>query len=409
MRSQNFWKGLMLSAVMFLFILGAVVPATAELNSLQQLGKKLFFDANLSTPPGMSCASCHAPEAGWTGPQSSINAAGAIYPGVVHTRAGNRKPPSSAYGGASPVMYYDKIEEMFLGGMFWDGRATGWALGDPLQEQALGPFLNPVEQNNPKERLVLIKIILQSPYAELFIQEYSTLYGVPAKKVTPGTMDVQKFYQFVGYAIAAYERSAEVNPFSSKYDFYLKDPVQFPLTDQEEAGLALFNDPQKGNCAACHPSTSKDNKPLFTDFSYDNLGVPKNPLNPFYFQTKKINPMGENWVDLGLGGFLATTKGTPDDYSAMAEINNGKHKVPTLRNVDLRPTADFVKAYGHNGYFKSLEEIVHFYNTRDVQTWPAPEVAANVNSDELGNLGLSPAEEAAIVAFLKTLSDGYQP
>ena len=91
----------------------------------------------------------------------------------------------------------------------------------------------------------------------------------------------------------------------------------------------------------------------------------------------------------------------------MAEM--GKVKVPTLRNVDQRPYPEFVKAYGHNGFFKSLEEITHFYNTRDVEEWPDPEVAENVNSDELGNLGLTPEEEAAIVAFMKTLSDGYEP
>ena len=85
----------------------------------------------------------------------------------------------------------------------------------------------------------------------------------------------------------------------------------------------------------------------------------------------------------------------------------GKHKVPTLRNVDKRPGVGFTRAYGHNGYFKSLEEIVHFYNTRDIEDWPDPEVSENVNTDELGNLGLTPEEEGAIVAFMKTLTDGY--
>jgi cytochrome c peroxidase len=113
------------------------------------------------------------------------------------------------------------------------------------------------------------------------------------------------------------------------------------------------------------------------------------------------------------------------DYAPYADANNGKFKVPTLRNVDLRPPGGLVKAYGHNDYFKSLEGIVHFYNTRDVlpaypggyaeaqalaaKCWPAPEVSQNVNTGELGNLGLTPAEEAAIVAFLKALSDGYAP
>jgi cytochrome c peroxidase len=89
----------------------------------------------------------------------------------------------------------------------------------------------------------------------------------------------------------------------------------------------------------------------------------------------------------------------------------GKFKVPTLRNVDLRPNRRFVKAYGHNGYFKSLWEIVHFYNTRDVPGagWPAPELADNINTTEMGNLGLNYGEELAIVAFLKTLSDGFVP
>ena len=125
--------------------------------------------------------------------------------------------------------------------------------------------------------------------------------------------------------------------------------------------------------------------------------------NPFYTQPPSINPDGMNWIDPGLGGFLKSI-GEP------FESERGKHKVPSLRNVDKRPDPEFVKAYGHNGYFKSLEEITHFYNTRDVEeSWPAPEVADNVNTDELGDLGLTAEEEAAIVAFMKTLSDGYQP
>ena len=158
-------------------------------------------------------------------------------------------------------------------------------------------------------------------------------------------------------------------------------------------------------CSACHPRELGDGGelPLFTDFTYDNLGVPKNPMNPFYSMPRKWNPDGEDWVDAGLGGFLKSA-----GYSAEAyEADWGKHTVPTLRNVDKRPSPEFVKAFGHNGYFKSLEEIVHFYNTRDVEEWPEPEVSENVNTDELGNLGLTAEEEAAIVAFLKTLTDGY--
>ncbi len=128
-------------------------------------------------------------------------------------------------------------------------------------------------------------------------------------------------------------------------------------------------------------------------------------MNPFYLELA-FNALGASWIDLGLGGYLKSVGYDVSVYTP--EL--GKFKVPTLRNVDARPSAGFVKAYGHNGYFKSLEEIVHFYNTRDVPSagWPAPEYAANMTS-EVGNLGLTPAEEEAIVAFLKTLTDTKLP
>jgi cytochrome c peroxidase len=218
----------------------------------------------------------------------------------------------------------------------------------------------------------------------------------------------ERAYDKIALSIAAYEASPEVDAFTSKYDFSLKGMAS--LTHRERKGLDLFEG--KGKCSACHTSSGK--QPLFTDFTYDNLGLPKNPENPVY----AYDP---GFIDLGLGGFLATRR----DYDQYAAENDGKFKVPTLRNVDLRPAPDFVKAYGHNGYFKSLEGIVNFYNTRDVKPacpgdyseaealaagcWPAPEVSTNLNSSELGNLGLTSNEEAAIVAFLKTLSDGYFP
>ena len=367
----------------------------AELTPLETLGKSLFFDSNLSTPPGQSCAACHAPEAGFTGPDSAINAWEAVYPGAVHVRAGNRKPPTAGYGGDSPVMYFDETEGLWIGGMFWDGRATGWTLGDPLAEQAQGPFLNNLEQNMPSAKQV-IRRVQKSDYALLF----EAVWG-------PGSIDdkvdVAGTYERIARSIAAYERSAEVNPFTSKYDYYLKGEVE--LSEQEMRGLQLFEG--KALCSACHisqPGPSGE-PPLFTDFTYDNLGVPKNPQNPFYSAPPNVNPDGEAWVDPGLAGFLAAV-GYPEEV-VMAEL--GKHKVPTLRNVDKRPDASFVKAYGHNGFFKSLEEIVHFYNTRDVEMWPAPEVEENVNTDELGDLGLTADEEADLVEFMKTLTDGYQP
>lgn len=363
-------------------MLFAVAGASAQglLTPTEQLGKNLFFDTNLSTPPGQACAACHDPKVGYTGPNPAINAGGAVYEGALAGRFGNRKPPSAAYAGNSPILHLNGTA--WVGGMFWDGRAAGYTLGDPLAEQAQGPFLNPLEQNNVGAQSV-IDSVLASSYRDLFL-------GLCTDP------DTSKRYECIARAIAAYERSTEVNQFTSKYDYWLAGRAK--LTGQEELGRALFMG--KAKCANCHVP------PAFTDFSYENLGVPRNPLNPFYSEPE-WNPLGAGWVDLGLGGFLKSTGST----EAVWEPQLGRHKVPTLRNVDLRPAKKFVKAYGHNGFFKSLEEIVHFYNTRDVPGagWPPPEVTVNINMAEVGNLGLNHGEELAIAEFLTTLSDGYVP
>jgi cytochrome c peroxidase len=330
-----------------------------------------------------------------------INKGGAVYRGAVPQRFGNRKPPSSAYATQSPLFHYDAAEGLFVGGNFWDGRAAGAHLGNPAADQALGPFLNPVEQNMPSAKAVL-EVVGGSRYASL----WATVWGEPLDYSTRAGVTLN--YDRVGLAIAAYEGSSEVNQFSSRYDAWVRGEAT--LSEQELWGKELFEG--KGMCSACHMA------PLFTDYTFDNLGTPKNPANPFYEMDEvylddgsPINPEGAAWIDQGLGGFLASL---PESYFAglgldkaqtVAE-NLGKHKVPTLRNVDKRPDFTFPKAYMHNGVFKSLKEVVHFYNTRDVEPWPAPEVAENVNTDELGNLGLTDAEEDAIVAFMGTLSDG---
>lgn len=187
-------------------------------------------------------------------------------------------------------------------------------------------------------------------------------------------------------------------------------------------GLDLFVG--KAKCGDCHVP------PDFTDFTYDNIGIPRNLLNPFYYEPE-WNTEGILWTDYGLGGFLMKAGEPANVYKS--EL--GKFKVPTLRNVGKGSCEEdpsnpdcIMKAYGHNGYFKSLKGIVHFYNTRDtlptcnpvmypiivptdydVECWPEPEVRKNMNRAELGNLGLTPDEEDDIVAFLMTLSDGYEP
>lgn len=394
--------------------LTATAPGAAvTLSPNEELGKKIFFDATLSVNSNQSCATCHGPEAGWSGPDSAINALGSIYEGSIPGHFGNRKPPSSAYATASPILHYriDKEGVTFVGGSFWDGRATGERLGNPAADQAQGPFLNPVEQALANQASVMTKICSGS-YANLF----DLVWGSGACTLSD-EYKVMQAYDQAALSIAAYEASPESNAYTSKYDYYLKGMVK--LTQQERLGLSMFKG--KAKCDACHTLDAGPNgePPLLTDFTFDNLGLPRNPDNPFYDST--FNPDGYDWVDPGLGGFLASR----GDYQQYAEENLGKHKVPTLRNVGKGP-AGLVKAYGHNGYFKSLKGIVHFYNTRDVKPrcadpftreqdalamncWPAPEIAQNVNVEELGNLRLTDAQEDAIVAFMNTLSDGYQP
>jgi len=408
--------------ILFLMLLLALAFSATilaqGLTPMEELGKAIYFD-KIASPDRQSCADCHGGSVGWTGPIPAINKKGAVYPGAVPQRFGNRKPPSSGYATLSPVFDYDPGENLFFGGNFWDGRATGWTLNSPAAEQALGPFLNPVEQNVPS-KLAVLQQIDASKYAGLWEEAWGDQIDFT---------QIDEEYDRVGLAVAAFEGSMEVNQFTSKYDYVQLGQATF--TPLEAAGLVLFEG--KGQCAACHVP------PDFTDYTFDNLGIPKNPDNPFYRMDEvfingdPINPLGEAWIDHGLGDFLRGLAAddswrtlpnvpaemlalTADDLTNMAPLNDGKHKVPTLRNVDKRPGNGFTKAYGHNGYFKSLEEITHFYNTRDVVgagwkgvPWPAAEVAANVNSDELGNLGLTAAEEAAIVAFMKTLSDGYVP
>ena len=335
----------------------------------QELGRRLYFDAMLSEPAGQSCASCHQPAAGFADPDSELPVSRGVNPALF----GSRNTPTAAYAAFSPEFHFDPVEGTYIGGLFLDGRAA------TLEAQAKGPFLNPVEMGNPDAATVVAKVA-QADYAPLFKQVYGD----------NTFSDNSLAYDHIADAIAAFERSALFSPFSSKYDAYLEGKAQ--LSDSEQRGLLLFNDEHKGNCAACHPNAKQPDgsHPLFTDFSYDNLGVPKLKDSPFYHIDPKFNPEGDKVVDLGLGGVLKK----PEE--------NGKFKVPTLRNIAL------TAPYMHNGIFNTLEEVVQFYNSRDTDPqWGAPEVSENVNHNELGNLNLSDQEVKDIVAFLKTLSDGY--
>ncbi len=353
-------RKLFLIIIVLLFGVGVFNYGLASADTKEEiLGGLLYFDKKLSNPAGQSCASCHLPTAGFADPDRALP----VSEGVISGKFGTRNSPSAAYAALSPPLYFDEEEGLWIGGQFWDGREP------TLEDQAMQPFLNPLEMNNTKEGV--IKAVRKSKYAFLFRQVYGK-----------SSLDnVETAYALVAKAIAAFEKTKLFNSFSSKYDCYLKGGTK--LSKKEQRGLALFNDPAKGNCAACHPSVLEDGSPSpFTDFSYDNLGIPKN----YKIEELKGEPVP---IDLGLGHTIGSSE-------------DGKFKVMTLRNVGK------TAPYGHNGYFKTLKEIVHFYNTRDVEDWPEPEVDnENVNKDELGDLGLTSSEEDDIVAFLLTLTDGY--
>jgi cytochrome c peroxidase len=270
----------------------------------------------------------------------------------------------------SPTLHYDNMDSTYVGGYFLDGRTNS------LEEQAKQPFLNKLEMNNKDVAMVVSKL-QQASYFSLYKQVYGEIG------------DLDQAYNNIVAALAAFERSDELNPFTSKYDYYLKGEAS--LTAQELSGMKLFIDTAKGKCANCHPTQADEEtgKVYFTDFTYDNIGVPKNQKNPFYGIPSTFNPLGAAYTDYGLGGFVK-------DHAY-----DGQFKVPTLRNSAISAP------YFHNGFFNTLEEVVHFYNARD-SLYKNPEIAGNVNRLELGHLKLSAQEEKDIVAFLKTLTDGYK-
>lgn len=344
----------------------------AELSAAKiALGKQLFFDPKLSKPAGRSCASCHSPSAGFADPDQRLP----VSRGAHHDRFANRNTPTITYAAYTPARHYDAEEGVWVGGFFMDGRAQS------LEAQLLEPMRSPLEMN-----MVDDAELLEQLQSASYASELSKLYGAEVLE------NAELALEALANAIASYERSAELSPFSSKYDAYLAGKTQ--LSAAEQRGLELFEAEDKGNCAACHPSRPTDDgsPALFTDFTYDNLGVPANPNNPFLDLAAEFNPAGRSFVDLGLGAELQD----PKEY--------GKFKVPTLRNIAL------TAPYMHNGVFETLKEATEFYNSRDTDSrWAAPEVAANVNSDELGDLGLTDAEIDDLVSFMQTLSDGYEP
>jgi cytochrome c peroxidase len=326
-------------------IVVVLVGCTSSPGSMtkEQLGKLAFEDPGLSTPAGQACADCHAAKAAFRDPESDFSTSR----GVIPTRFGSRNAPTALYARYIPPRTSDAAGSH--GGLFWDGRANS------LEEQALGPLLNPLEMNNP-DRAAILANLRAASYAPAF----RAVFGGAALD------DPDTAVAHLTEAIAAYERSDELAPFTSKYDAYMAGTEA--LTDSEQRGLGLF----EAHCASCHPP------PLFTDFSYANLGIPKYANNRFLQQPPDLNPAGTAFVDHGLA--------------------DGKFRTPTLRNV-VR-----TGPFGHNGYFENVPYMLEFLNTRDVGTWAPPEVATGIDRS-VGNLGLTSADVDDLYAFLTTLSD----
>ena len=439
---------------------------------VRTLGKLLLFDKQLSVNRNEACTFCHMPDVDFTGPISLLNMTTVAYPGSVRnisadptrSRYGHRKPQSYTYAPYYPPLQYNQTQTDFYGGNFWDLRATGAYLQNPAAEQAQGPPVDPNEMGFADSACAVHRLS-QSSYKWFFeavwgpqsfqitwpsdVDKVCSRPGpAPADDPLPVHLDSvnrgrsNAAYDNFALAIAAYEAAPEISPFSSKFDYAVAHSKEQVLSLDEQAGWDLFHG--KGKCNTCHldgteslagkattritPADVGNKAPLFTDFTSTNLGIPRNPSIPYYNESKPDtygfapNPAGSSFVDKGVGDFLRSPLLNPNsDWSRLAPQFDGKFQVSTLRNADKRPRPDFVKAYMHNGYFKSLEEVVHFYNTRDtlprctqgargekITCWPEPEVGQNV-SKEIGNLGLTSEQENQLVAFLKTLTDGYTP
>jgi len=332
----------------------------------QELGRFLYFDENLSINQNQSCASCHLPDTGFAEPDQQFPSSEGSIPG----KFGGRNAPSAGYAAFFPEF---TLKGGIQGGQFWDGRASN------LTEQAKGPFLNPVEMAMPSMAAVLLAVE-SSPvgYSQLFLQVCgSSAFDDARNNFQPG---IDNAYHCLADAIAAFERTSELSPFTSKFDAVEVGHAVF--TTIEEEGFDLFTG--KAKCAHCHELGSGKEKSVFTDFKYHNIGVPSNP------ELLVLANLPPDFKDPGLGGFLNDPK----------EL--GRFKTTHLRNVELTPP------YMHNGVMTTLKEVVNFYNTRDIPgEWPEPEISDNMNSSFIGDLGLTDAEEDAIVEFMKTLNDGY--
>jgi cytochrome c peroxidase len=445
---------------------------------VETLGELMNYDEHLSPFKNRACSFCHMPYAGFSGPIPSVNLTMIAYPGTVHFRANKRTAQRYTYAPFYPVLQFNQALGLPFGGNFWDSRSTGYLLRNPDAEQAQHPPVDTGEMGFPDTACVAFRLS-HAEYRPLFEQVWgadsldisfpgnteqicdtpggASIFGGSATPIQLSPKDrtnANVVYNHWGQSIDAYEQSVQVSAFSSKFDAYLAGNYTF--TRDEMAGYKLFNG--KGNCNSCHldarsttltaGQTDTGNQPggapVFTCFGSANEGLPLNPRIAFYYETKPdsfgftVNPFGFAYRDLGMGTFLRSGFGSApnpnSNWTDFAPSVDGQMQVSTARNVAMTPPQCpsteapgpyFQKEFFHNGYIKSLKQLVHFYNTRDtefaypvtsghcpagtverVTCWPMPEVRNNIDMTT-GKLGLTDKEENQIVAFLETLTDGF--
>ena len=428
-------------------------PASAVLSPLAAAGEALFFDTSLSASGQQSCGTCHVPARAFTADPATDQGLPVPLGGPNMDLPGFRNTPSLMYAAFTPPFALEGGTPS--GGFFRDGRASSLAV------QAEQPFVTAFEMANADAAEVAARLEASPATLALFESAFGSAR----------LSDPEATLASIGQAIAAFETEApQFAPFSSKYDAWLAGRAQ--LSAAEQRGLALFNDPAKGNCTACHPSERGpySEHALFTDFTYDNVGVPRNwsipanlpaPHSPVsgvplgYVPAQSQLPAGSEyaWYDLGLCGPFAPSADDPHPRPAFTQITSlcGLFKVPTLRNVAM------TAPYFHNGALPTLHKVLEWYVTRDINdntgNNPMPLSAgpggnpyfaagtsylsaagtpdlyqyndlpvdfdANVNVGEVPYTppafagGQAPTLTASeiddVVAFLCTLTDGYDP
>lgn len=353
--------------------------------SKEALGESLFHDVNLSANRTQSCATCHNPDHAFvdnrTGADGQVRA---VSLGDDGTSLGGRNAPTAAYAQLNPPFQQGSRVRFaseqgsyngYLGGQFHDGRAA------TLAAQAGGPPLNPLEMGMPDKASVVDRIRDNADYVDAF----ERLLAVDI------FADSNQAYNAMTQAIAAFESSAALASFDSQYDRWLEGDSALDskfLFGKTARGKALFFSKTDTNCATCHLSKAPGStREPFSGFEYHNIGVPVNTA------------LAAAPADLGLGGALGES------------AQNGKFKVPTLRNVAV------TGPYMHNGVFTDLQTVVKFYehyhagttfsqNPETGGVWAAPEVAGTLAEDELADGDtLAEAQVTELVCFLRTLTD----